>query len=167
MRRFALLLLSAFFLLATQTANAHTTLLVSDPQQDATVQSWPEHITLTFAEPLQVLAGAEINTVRVTNARVESLEGATTVIGNVLTVAVSPNTAAGPVLVNYRIASADGHILQGEYSFNYQSAGDGRPSIVAFSHHAATKNFPILASSITLILFSLLLGILIYRNKSN
>ena len=162
---FTLATFSALPMVVTSPAAAHTTLLSSDPVHDSTIQSWPKQITLNFGESLQVLSGAEINKVSVRNARTESVGGTTTVNGNVLTVALAPNTVLGPVLVNYRIASADGHILEGEYSFNYQSSGSVVSAVTQNSHHADRKNFPILASSITLILFGLLLGIFIYRNK--
>ena len=92
--------LAALFLLIAPVASAHTTLVSSNPAHDTTIQQWPDHFTLTFAEPLQVLKGADINKVSVTNASALSLEGATTVHGAVLDVAVAPNAAEGPVKVS-------------------------------------------------------------------
>ena len=157
--------ISLVFLAAPQIAQAHTTLISSDPIHDTTIQSWPDHITLTFGEPLQVLAGAEINKVSVTNANAQSLEGATKVDGAVLTVAVSPNSVDGPVNVNYRIAAADGHVLDGEFSFNYKNGASATPYTTQQPHHGSTKNFALIATSTILIVFGLLFGIFIYRRK--
>jgi copper resistance protein C len=147
-------------------ASAHTTLVSSDPVHDSTIQSWPDHLTLTFGEPLQVIQGAQINKVSVTNANAQSLEGETKVNGAVLTVAVAPNDVDGPVLVNYRIAAADGHVLDGEYSFNYKNGVAAAPVSAPLPHHSS-KNFVLIATSTTLIVFGLLFGIFTYRRKKD
>ena len=156
--------LAAIFLAIAPVASAHTTLISSDPVHDTTIQQWPDHLTLTFGEPLQVLAGAQINKVSVTNANAASLEGATTVNGAVLTVAVRPNNAEGPVLVNYRVAAADGHILDGEYTFTYKNGVAAAPSLAPnLPHHSS--NLRIVSVSTILIVAGLLFGIVIYRRK--
>ncbi len=156
--------LAAIFLAIAPVASAHTTLISSDPVHDTTIQQWPDHLTLTFGEPLQVLAGAQINKVSVTNANAESLEGDTTVNGAVLTVAVRPNNAEGPVLVNYRVAAADGHILDGEYTFTYKNGVAAAPSLAPnLPHHSS--NLRIVSVSTILIVAGLLFGIVIYRRK--
>ncbi len=168
MKKFLAVVLSMAFLAIPQIAQAHTTLISSDPSHDTTIQNWPDHLTLTFGEPLQVLAGAQINKVSVTNANAQSLEGSTTVEGSVLTVAVSPNDVDGPVLVNYRIAAADGHVLDGEYSFIYKSQENSAvatPYTTQQPHHGSQKNLAQIATSTTLIVFGLLFGIFIYRRK--
>ena len=165
MKRIALFL-SSFLLVASATlAQAHTTLISSDPKPDSIVQIWPDHLTLTFGEPLQVLAGAQINKVSVTNAAAESLEGETKVDGAVITVAVKPNTADGPVLVNYRVAAADGHVLDGEFTFSYKQDAATTPVTTVQPHHGTSKNFALVATSTVLIVIGLLFGIFIYRKK--
>ncbi len=157
--------LAAIFLAIAPVASAHTTLISSDPVHDTTIQQWPDHLTLTFGEPLQVLAGAQINKVSVTNANAESLEGDTTVNGAVLTVAVRPNNAEGPVLVNYRVAAADGHVLDGEYTFTYKNGVAAAPSLAPNLPHHSSKNLRIVSISTILIVAGLLFGIVIYRRK--
>jgi methionine-rich copper-binding protein CopC len=164
MKRSALLLSTLCLVLSPTLGYAHTTLISSDPKPDSIVQSWPDHLTLTFGEPLQTLTGAEINKVSVTNASAESLDRSTTVKGAVLTVSVAPNSAEGPVLVNYRIAAADGHVLDGEYSFSYKKGVTVAPTSAPQSHHSS-KNFAIVATSTTLIVLGLLFGIFIYRRN--
>lgn len=173
MKRAAIFLSSSLLLLAPTIASAHTTLVSSDPAHDTTIDQWPDHFTLTFAEPLQILKGAEINKVSVTNAKVESLEGATTVDGAVLTVAVSPNEVDGPVLVNYRVVAADGHVLDGEYAFNYKNGAVTAPLTTQQPHqtsqtnHGTSKNLALIATSTTLIVIGLLFGLFAYRRKND
>jgi methionine-rich copper-binding protein CopC len=145
-------------------ASAHTSLISSDPVHDTTIQQWPAQITLTFGEPLQLLTGAQINQVNVTNAKAESLEGTTTVHGAVLAVKVSPNTAEGPVLVNYRVAAADGHIVEGEYTFTYKNGVAAATTSVPAPHHSS-KNVRIVSISTVLIVAGILFGIVVYRRK--
>jgi methionine-rich copper-binding protein CopC len=166
MKRYALLLSTFFLVLSPTLGYAHTTLISSDPKPDSVVQSWPDHFTLTFGEPLQTLSGTQINKVSVTNAAAQSLEGATTVQGAVLSVAVAPNSAEGPVLVNYRIAAADGHVLDGEYSFSYKKGVAVAPNSAPQPHHSS-KNFALVATSTTLIVLGLLVGIFIYRRNKD
>jgi len=164
MRRYVAIICAALFALAPA-AQAHTTLLSSDPAHDSTIASWPDHLTLTFGEPLQILPGATINRVSVTNANAQSLEGATTVSGSVLTVKVAPNSVEGPVLVNYRIAAADGHIVDGEYSFTYKNGVAAAPSSAPYLPHHSSMNLRIISISTILIVAGLLFGIFIYRRK--
>jgi methionine-rich copper-binding protein CopC len=165
MKKFLLASVALILAALPMTASAHTTLISSDPVHDTTIQSWPEHITLTFGEPLQVLAGAQINKVSVTNAVAQSLEGDTNVNGAVITVAVKPNTVDGPVLVNYRVAAADGHVLDGEFTFSYKKDAVATPLTTVQPHHGTSKNFALVATSTLLIVFGLLFGIFIYRRK--
>jgi methionine-rich copper-binding protein CopC len=157
--------LAAIFLAIAPVASAHTTLILSDPVHDTTIQQWPDHLSLTFGEPLQVLAGAQINKVSVTNANAASLEGATTINGAVLSVKVAPNSVEGPVLVNYRIAAADGHVLDGEYTFTYKNGVAVAPTSVPYLPHHSSKNLRIVSISTILIVAGLLFGLVIYRRK--
>jgi methionine-rich copper-binding protein CopC len=168
MKRASIFLTSLLLLLTPTLSFAHTTLVSSDPAHDTTIDQWPDHFTLTFAEPLQTIKGAEINKVSVTNAKVESLEGATTVDGAVLTVAVSPNEVDGPVLVNYRVVAADGHVLDGEYAFNYRNGAVTAPLTTQQPHqtsHGSSKNLTLIAASTILVVLGLLFGIFAYRRK--
>jgi len=173
MKRVAIFLSFLLLLLAPTIASAHTTLVSSDPAHDTTIDQWPDHFTLTFAEPLQIRKGAEINKVSVTNAKVESLEGATTVDGAVLTVEVSPNEVDGPVLVNYRVVAADGHVLDGEYAFNYKHGADAAPLTTQQPHqtsqpnHGTSTHLALIATSTTLIVIGLLFGLFAYRRKND
>ncbi len=148
--------------------SAHTTLVSSDPQPDSRIQTWPTHITLTFGEPLQVLSGIQLNKVLVTNAEAHSLEGLTRVAGNVVDVDVASNSAEGPVLINYRVVAQDGHVLEGEYSFNYKKGAAPSSLPTKEPHHlisGSSANFALVATSTILIVSGLLFGLFIYRRS--
>ncbi len=164
------LVLSISFCLAffISVAQAHTTLVSSDPQPDSRIQTWPTHITLTFGEPLQVLSGVQLNKILVTNAEAHSLEGLTRVAGNVVDVDVASNSAEGPVLINYRVVAQDGHVLEGEYSFNYKKGAAPSSLPTKEPHHlisGSSANFALVATSTILIVSGLLFGLFIYRRS--
>lgn len=167
MRKSALTLIVILLFLSPSRVFAHTTLVASDPVHDSVIQSWPDHITLTFGEPLQLLPGAQINRVSVTNANAVSLEGVTTVNGAQLSVVVGPNTVEGPVLVNYRIAAADGHVLEGEYAFSFKKGAVVAPTSTQRPHHGTSKNLPVVATSTTLVVLGLLFGLFTYRRLAS
>ena len=129
MKKFLLASVALILTALPLTASAHTTLISSDPVHDTTIQSWPDHLTLTFGEPLQVLAGAQINKVSVTNA------------------------------------AADGHVLDGEFTFSYKKDAATTPVTTVQPHHGTSKNFALVATSTVLIVIGLLFGIFIYRRK--
>jgi len=45
--------------------------------------------------------------------------------GSHIKVSLDPNTIKGPVLVYYRVVSADGHPVEGEYTFNFCTITEG------------------------------------------
>ena len=86
------------------------------------------------------------------------------VSGNSISVTLSPNEVKGPVLVYYRVVSADGHPVEGEYKFTY---GVGEVTAQGVEDEKAAE-YPIgiyLASAI-FIVSGLFFAIYSYRRKS-
>lgn len=153
--------------LSTVPAEAHTTLVSSVPANDSLVSFWPKEITLKFAEPLAKISGASLNQVSVTNALAEDIGGAVTVKGDLLSIATKENTASGPVLVSFRVAASDGHVVEGEYAFTFQGAG-ATPSaspITSASHSHNSNSSTIIKASTGLVVLALIVGIFAYRRK--
>ncbi|SHN43051.1 hypothetical protein SAMN05443668_1097 [Cryptosporangium aurantiacum] len=99
--------------LTPQPARAHSGLTSSSPAADSTVTTAPTELTLTFAE---VVRGS-LSTVVVTGpdgARYQS--GSLRAVDRTLTQPVKP-LISGRYTVAWRIVSADGHPLQGVYTF--------------------------------------------------
>ena len=169
-RVLAVCTLLAFSSLFPVNANAHTTLSSSTPANKSLVQSWPSQVTLTFAEPLQTLGKSAINFVTVSNSQGgEVSTGAAIVSGNTVVEKLAPNTVPGIVLVNYRVAAQDGHIVDGEFTFTYGKGSGATPSpnATATENHSHTSNSQLgtYAGSTILIVIALLFGLWAYRKS--
>jgi len=164
------LFVAAFFLAMPTITSAHTTLISSNPANGSTIQIWPTSLELTFAEPLQKFSAKKVNFVSVNNARSEPLNfGEILVKNNVITIPVKENLTPGLVLVNYRVAAEDGHVLNGEFAFNFRSTtpGGGLVSSTAItSTHGSSGSTAIYGASTVLIVLTLLFGIWAYRKRA-
>lgn len=101
-------------------ATAHTNLIASDPKAGSMIESWPSQISLEFDEPLLNIGESKTNFIVVNNSigdQVSNNDEAIT--SNLVTASLSPNTVLGPVLVFYRVISADGHPVEGEFTFSF------------------------------------------------
>ena len=143
-------------------ASAHTTLESATPAVSSIIQSWPQALTLTFGEPLELIKGQKLNFVTVHGADGSDLgSGLPMVESTKITVPVKVNKVPGVVLVNYRVVAADGHVLNGEYTFNFQSASaNNQPK-----QHHGDKNTAVYSATTVLIVLSLLAGVWIYRRR--
>jgi methionine-rich copper-binding protein CopC len=128
MRRvLAVLALMVAAVLGTATpALAHNVLISTDPGKGASLDTGPAKITLTFDAPVQ---GGDINQISVLGPdKSQWAEGSVEISSNVVTAAVRPLGPAGTYTVGYRILSADGHPVEGEYTFTLTKAGNGTPA---------------------------------------
>lgn len=111
-------------LAAAPGASAHATLMSTDPADGAVLDEAPQRVAATFNEPMQdtfaamTVVGPEGNLWSTGEAEVD---------GPVVSVAVKPLGPAGTYTANYRATSADGHVVQGSWSFELSVAGAGEP----------------------------------------
>lgn len=132
MRRLAVvpcagLLLAAMVLTATltaQTAFAHAWRVSTDPADNAALTTGPARVSATFNERLQSTFAAM--TVVGPDGNVWST-GEPTVQDAIVGIGVRPLGPAGIYRVNYRVTSADGHVVSGSWSFRLTLPGTGRP----------------------------------------
>lgn len=118
------LLIAAMAVSGTPAAWAHAVRVAADPAPDATVSAGPARVTATFNEQLQTAFSAM--TVIGPDGNLWS-EGTPEVQGATVGVAVRPLGPAGKYTVNYRVTSADGHVVSGSWSFTLTVAGNGSP----------------------------------------
>ncbi len=118
------LLIVAMAISGTPSAWAHAVRVAADPAPDATVSTGPARVTATFNEQLQSSFAAM--TVVGPDGNLWS-EGSPQVQGATVGVAVRPLGPAGNYTVNYRVTSADGHVVSGSWSFTLTVAGNGTP----------------------------------------
>jgi copper resistance protein C len=105
-------------------ASAHATRVATDPVENAVLSQAPSRVNATFSEALQPAFAAM--TVVGPDRNLWS-SGDPQVDGAVLSVGVRPLGPAGTYTVNYRVTSADGHVVSGSWSFSLAAAGTGTP----------------------------------------
>lgn len=108
-------------------AFAHNSLVSSTPANEATVDSTPSTIKLTFDQPVQ--KGEDLNTVSVKGPDNTGWKtGPVDVESNVVSASLDELGPKGAYTVAYRIISADGHPVTGEVAFTLAKAGNGQPT---------------------------------------
>ncbi|BAX95016.1 copper resistance CopC family protein [Mycobacterium shigaense] len=110
--------------LAAPAAAAHATRVSTAPADDAALTTGPDRVSAVFNERLQTTFAAM--TVVGPDANVWST-GEPRVQGAVVSIGLRPLGPAGTYTVNYRVTSADGHVVCGSWSFRLTVAGTGTP----------------------------------------
>lgn len=105
-------------------ASAHAALTASEPPANATLSSGPSRVSATFNEALQTAFAAM--TVVGPDAN-EWSSGDPEVRDATASVAVRPLGPSGTYAVNYRVTSADGHVVSGSWSFTVTTPSTGSP----------------------------------------
>lgn len=118
------LIIAALSLMGAGTASAHAARIAAEPAADAVLETGPPRVSATFNEALQSNFAAM--TVVGPDENMWST-GPVEVSGAVASVAMLPSGPAGVYTVNYRVTSADGHVVSGSWSFQVTVAGTGSP----------------------------------------
>ena len=113
-------------------ALAHTSLLSAVPLQESTVTESPERISLLFNEELILIGEKNPNDLQVID------ESGARISGEVQVDGANISTESGTYTVKYRVASADGHIVEGDYRFSVavplvSEVEDGPNLLIRFS----------------------------------
>jgi methionine-rich copper-binding protein CopC len=148
----ALFLIAAFWI-ATPTApvaSAHAVRVSTDPAANAVLAIGPQRVSATFNEQLQTTFAAM--TVVGPDGNVWST-GDPTVRGAVVDIALRPLGPAGTYTVNYRVTSADGHVVSGSWSFELTVAGTGTPGppVAGARGGGAVPIWPFVAAAVALV----------------
>ncbi len=147
MRRLAVsawagLLLAAMVLTATLTAHtafAHAWRVSTEPADNAILTTGPARVSATFNERLQTAFAAM--TVVGPDGNVWST-GEPTVQDAIVGIGLRALGPAGTYTVNYRVTSADGHVVSGSWSFRLTEPGTGTPGPAAAAT-ATSSNIPV------------------------
>jgi methionine-rich copper-binding protein CopC len=117
-------LLAVVMMTTAGTASAHAIRIATDPAQDAALTQGPVRVSATFNEQLQrnfaamTVVGPDGNLWSSGDAQID---------GAIASVGLLPLGPAGTYTVNYRVTSADGHVVSGSWSFRLTTAGTGTP----------------------------------------
>lgn len=121
-------------------ASAHAIRIATDPVDNAALAQGPQTVSATFNEKLQPQFAAM--TVVGPDGNLWS-SGDPKVDGAIVTVGVRPLGPAGTYTVNYRVTSADGHVVSGSWSFRLTVAGTGTPGPSASAASSSSDGFPV------------------------
>ena len=131
-------------------ASAHTVLTASDPPAGAVLSAGPDRVSATFNEEPQTAFAAM--TVVGPDGNLWSA-GDPEVSGAVASVAVRPLGPSGTYTANYRVTSADGHVVSGSWSFTVTvpSAGSPGPAVSASTDSHRIPLWPFIVGASLLI----------------
>ncbi len=133
-------LLAIMSLAGAPVASAHAVRLATDPAADTVLTMGPSKVSATFNERLQTTFSAM--TVVGPDGNLWST-GTPRVQGAVLDMDVMPLGPVGAYTVNYRVTSADGHVVSGSWAFHLTVAGTGRPGPSAASASGPPQGIPV------------------------
>lgn len=139
----ALLLAFALAPIGPWSARGHADLLSSDPSAGQILESMPKTVTLEFAENILIVdASEDANQILVSNASGERIDnGEVVVAGTNVSTQVDQSAANGKHSVVYRVVSADGHPIEGSFSFvvGEESSNVIAPAPAGELEHSAQK----------------------------
>ena len=113
-----LLVVTFSLLLATApAANAHTSLVSSNPKSNAMLMESPKSISITFNEDLIKISGKNVSKISLSNTIGNIKLGAITINKGTITAKLLKTLPVSKYKVTYRVISADGHPVSGSYNF--------------------------------------------------
>jgi hypothetical protein len=120
MRKFITVLFIAFLAFAsTPQASAHVEIVSSFPEQFSNVNPIPTQVWIEFSGDLQTLDGQAVNSLEVIDSTGIAVNYEDAIIsGGRITTKISGQSAPGAFTVKYRVVGDDGHVIEGEYTFN-------------------------------------------------
>ena len=119
MKKLLVLVISLFFIAP---ASAHTSLVSSTPESGAVLNEVPAEVRLKFNEDLLLVDSKNPNRIEVINGIGQVVSGMTVVEGPEIFTALDLSfEPSGEYSVKYRVVSADGHPVEGEYQFTVAS----------------------------------------------
>ncbi len=114
-----LLLVSCLSVLTIPTSSAHVTIVSSFPKQFANVNPIPTEVWIEFSGDLQTLDGEAVNSLEVVDSTGIAVNYEDPIIsGGRITTKISGQSAPGVFTVKYRVVGDDGHVIEGDYTFN-------------------------------------------------
>ena len=150
--------------ISASSANAHTSLELSTPSDNQSIEFMPAGLSASFDEDLIEIEGEVVNTLEL-----ESVDGtkyvlsAATIAGPTVSASAGDGVyPAGEYLLKYRVVSADGHPVTGEIRFSTQSlttigsvpAEPVATAYVAENEKSSPRNFIYMAAGLLLALAS-------------
>lgn len=161
-------LVSLLSVLAIPTSSAHVEIVDSFPERFANVNPIPTQVWIQFSGELQTLDGQALNSLEVIDSTGLSVNFEDPVIdGAKIMTKVSGQSAPGVFTVKYRVVGDDGHVIEGDYTFNASPDYSEEQSPMPISSTSGQSSFPVGGILIGALFLTFLGGILMRaRNRS-
>jgi len=152
-------------LLTLPSSSAHVEIVSSFPERFANVNPIPTQVWIQFSGELQTLDGEAVNSLEVIDSTGIAVNFEDPVIeGAKIMTKISGQSAPGAFTVKYRVVGDDGHVIEGDYTFN---ASPDYAEVVPTSTSVDEKSSPLSSAGIVMIAVIGLLGIgLLIKRKS-
>lgn len=138
-----LFLVSCLVVLAIPSSSAHVTIVSSFPEQFGNVNPIPTQVWIEFSGELQTLDGQAVNTLEVIDSTGIAVNYEDPIIsGARITTKVSGQSAPGVFIVKYRVVGDDGHVIEGEYTFNASPDYAAEPTAMPISSTGEGSSIP-------------------------
>ena len=121
-------------------AFAHSELLESTPAAGATLSEAPRQVQLVFGENVQEQGGAIV--VQAGDGSRVDQAGTFATNANVATVQLAKEAPSGKYTVNFRVVSADGHVVSDSFNYRLESSAPSTPSTSASTAPSAATPDP-------------------------
>ena len=159
---------SLLSVLAIPTSSAHVEIVDSFPERFANVNPIPTQVWIQFSGELQTLDGQALNSLEVIDSTGLSVNFDDPVIdGAKIMTKVSGQSAPGVFTVKYRVVGDDGHVIEGDYTFNASPDYSAEQSPMPISSASEENSFPVGGILIGALILTFLGGIFMRaRNRS-
>jgi len=159
---------SLLSLLATPTSSAHVEIVDSFPERFANVNPIPTQVWIQFSGELQTLDGQALNSLEVIDSTGLSVNFEDPVIdGAKIMTKVSGQSAPGVFTVKYRVVGDDGHVIEGDYTFNASPDYSAEQAPMPISATSGQSSIPVGGILIGALILTFLVGIFVKaRNRS-
>ena len=113
------LVLGFITLLSMPSSTAHVEIVSSFPEKFANVNPIPTQVWIEFSGQLQTLDGEAVNSLEVIDSTGIAVNFDDLIIeGAKIMTKISGQSAPGAFSVKYRVVGDDGHVIEGDYTFN-------------------------------------------------
>ena len=120
MRKIIVSLVIGFItLLSMPSSSAHVEIVSSFPEKFTNVNPIPTQVWIEFSGQLQTLDGEAVNSLEVIDSTGIAVNFDDPIIeGAKIMTKISGQSAPGAFTVKYRVVGDDGHVIEGDYTFN-------------------------------------------------
>ncbi len=114
-----LFLVFCLLVLSVSSSSAHVEIVSSFPERFANANPIPTQVWIQFSGELQTLDGEAVNSLEVIDSTGIAVNFEDPIIeGAKISTKISGQSAPGVFTVKYRVVGDDGHVIEGDYTFN-------------------------------------------------